>query len=130
MYIYDSLYVGVHAILDVDETDITENSATLTCELPCFSPSIQCVLSQFMSCTDVNVTIDTGNITGSVESYSYPTQAMIISGLNSGTTYNYCVVVTDTTNTMNVGEPVCGSFVTQKTISETNDDGKFSILYT
>ena len=130
MYIYGSLYVGVHAILDVEETNITENSASLTCELPCFSPNIQCVLSQFMSCTDVNVTIDTGNITGSVESYSYPTQAMIISGLNSDTTYNYCVVVTNTTNMMKVGEPACRSFVTQKTISETNDDGEFSILYT
>ena len=83
-----------------------------------------------MSCTDVNVTIDTGNITGSVESYSYPTQAMIISGLNSGTAYNYCVVVTNTTNMMKVGKPVCGSFTTQKIISETNDDGEFSILYT
>ena len=130
MYIYGNLYVGVHAVLDVDETDITENSATLTCELPCFSPNIQCVLSQFISCTDVNVTIDIGNIIGSVESYSYPTQAMIISGLNSGTTYYYCVVYYDATNMMKIGEPACGSFVTQKTISEANDDGEFSILYT
>ena len=86
---------------------------------------MQCVLSQFVSCTDVNVTIDTGNITGSVESYSYPTQAMIISGLNSGTTYNYCIVYYDATNMMEIGEPACGSFITQKTTSETNGDGKF-----
>ena len=78
-----------------------------------------------MSCTNVNVTIDTGSITGSVESYSYPTQGMIISSLNSGTTYNYCVVVTKTTNMMKVGEPVCGSFTTLKIISETNDEGKY-----
>jgi len=85
------------------------------------------MLSQFMSCTDVNVTTDTGNITGSVESYSYPTQAMIISGLNSGTTYNYCVVITNTTIMMKVGEPVCGSFTTQKIISESNDDSKHEL---
>ena len=83
------------------------------------------MLSQFVSCTDINVTIDTGNITGSVESYSYPTQAMIISGLNSGTTYNYCIVYYNATNMMEIGEPVCGSFATQKTTTKTNDDGKF-----
>ena len=107
------------------ETNIAENSATLTCELPCFSPNVQCVLSQFICCTDVNVTVDTGNITGSEESYSYPTQAMIISGLNSDTTYTYCVVLNDTVNLMKVGEPVCGSFTTQKIISKTNDDSKY-----
>ena len=50
---------------------------------------------------------------------------MIISGLNSGTTYNYCVVYFDATNMMEIEEPACGSFVMQKTISETNDDGEF-----
>ena len=100
------------------ETNIAENSATLTCKLPCLSPNVQCVLSQFISCTDVNVTVNTGNITGSVESYSYPIQAMIINGLNSDTTYTYCVVRDDTVNLMKVGEPVCGSFTTQKIISK------------
>ena len=71
------------------------------------------------------MTIDTGNVTGSVESYSYSTQAVIVSGLNSSTTYSYCVILYDATNMMEVGTPVCGSFIMQKTISETNGDGKF-----
>ena len=35
------ILLGVNAILSVDEMDITENSATLTCELPCFSPNLR-----------------------------------------------------------------------------------------
>ena len=61
---------------------------------------------------DINATNDTSNITGSVESYSYPTQAMIISGLDSGTTYSYCVILYNITDMMEVGEPVCGNFTT------------------
>ena len=124
LHVYDlTKYLGVNPISSIEETDITENSATLTCELPCFSPNVQCVLSQFISCTNVNVTI--GNITGSVESYSYPTQTISVSGLNSNTTYKYCVALTNTTNMIMVGGPVCGSFTTQKIISEANDDSKY-----
>ena len=53
--------------------------------------------------------------------YSYPTQTITLSGLNSDTTYNYCIVVTNITNMMEVGEPVCGSFTTQMVITETNE---------
>ena len=115
------LHLGVQ-IFDVNEANVTENSVTLICQLPCFSPDLQCVLYNLQLTTNdmnVNVTIDTGNIIGSVESYSYPTQAMIISGLTSGTTFNYCVNLYNITNMMEVGEPVCGSFNTQKIISET-----------
>ena len=112
------LFLGVQ-IFDVNEASVTENSVTLICQLPCFSPDLQCVLYDM----DVNVTIDPGNIIGSVESYSYPTQAMIISGLNSSTTYNYCINLYNITDMMEVGESVCGSFNTQKMISETNDVG-------
>ena len=113
---------GVNAILSVDETEITENSATLTCELPCFSSNLQCVVSRFMTCcTDVNVTNSIGDITGSVMTYSYPTHTITLSGLNSDTTYNYCIVVTNITNMIVVGKPVCGSFTTWKITSESND---------
>ena len=102
-----------------------ENSTTLICELPCFSPRLQCVISRFVtSCTDVDETDYTSDITGSVMTYSYPTQTITLSNLNSGTTYNYCVIATNTTNTINmmeVREPVCGNFTTQKVINETND---------
>ena len=107
-------YVGVSAILRV-EMDVTENSATLICELPCFSPGLQCVISNFTTIDmDFNMNNVTSNITGSVVAYSYPTQTITLSGLNSGTTYNYCVGVTNTTNMMEIGESVCGNFTTQK----------------
>ena len=103
-----------------------ENSATLICEPPCFSPSLQCVISYFiMSCTDINVANSISDITGSVMAYSYPTQTITLSGLNSSTSYNYCVIATNTTNVMIIGEPVCGSFTTQKINSE-NNDGKYA----
>ena len=104
-----------------------ENSATLICELPCFSPRLQCVISRFItSCTDVDETDSTSDITGSVMTYSYPTQTITLSGLNSGTTYNYCVIATNSTNMMEVGEPVCGNLTTRKIINETND-GNYSV---
>ena len=82
-------------------------------------------ISHFItSCTDVNVANSISDITGSVMAYSYPNQTITLSGLNSSTTYNYCVIATDTTNMMIVGEPVCGSFTTQKITSE-NIDGKY-----
>ena len=106
-----------------------ENSATLICELPCFSPRLQCVISHFItSCTDVNLANITSDITGSVMTYSYPTQTVILSGLNSGTIYNYCVIATNTTDMMTVGEPVCGNFTTRKIINETND-GNYVATY-
>ena len=98
--------------------DITENSATLTCELPCFSSNLQCVLSKFtLNSMDVNVTNSPSNITGSLMTYSYPTYSNYNSQwLNSDTTYNYCIVATNITNMMEVGESMCGNFttVTQK----------------
>ena len=121
-----TILLGVNAILSVDETEITENSATLTCELPCFSSNLQCVISHFItSCTDVNVTSSI-IFAGTVMTYSYPTQTITLSGLNSGTTYNYCIVATNITNMMLVGEPVCGSFTTQ-IITKTNEGN--CILY-
>ena len=104
-----------------------EDSAILICELPCFSPSLQCVISHFItSCIDVNVANSISDITGSVMAYSYPTQTITLSGLNNSTTYNYCVTATDTTNVMIVGEPVCGSFTTVtniKFLRENNHNG-------
>ena len=120
-YIILIIPLGVNAILSVDEMDITENSATLTCELPCFSSNLQCVVSHFItSCTGVNVTYGTRDITGSM-AYSYPTQTITLRGLNSDTTYSYCIVATNITNMMIFGEPVCDSFTTQKITTGTNE---------
>ena len=109
------LYLGVNAILSVNETEITENSAKLISELPCFSSDLQCALSNFtMDSMDVNVTNSIGNITGPLMAYSYPTQTITVTGLNSDTTYNYCIVATNMTNMMEVGESMCGNFTTIK----------------
>ena len=61
---------------------------------------------------DANVASGSGQVTGSLMAYSYPTQTILLIGLNSGITYNYCVVVTDAINIIQVGEPVCGNFTT------------------
>ena len=104
-------------------SDITENSATLICELPCFSPNLRCVVSQFTTNNmDVNVASGSGQVTGSLMAYSYPTHTITLSCLNSGTTYNYCVVATDATNMGQVGEPMCGNFTTI-IITIDNSDG-------
>ena len=62
---------------------------------------------------DVNVTNNTSETTGSLMAYSYPTHTITVTGLNSDTTYNYCIVATDITNMMVVGEQVCRNFTTQ-----------------
>ena len=66
----------------------------------------------------------TGRVSSSVMAYSYPTQTVTLNCLNSGTTYNYCVIATNTTNMVQVGEPVCGSFTTRR-ISSDNSDGMY-----
>ena len=121
-------HVGVNALLSVDEDNITEDSATLICELSCFSTNLQCTVSQFTTNNmNVNVASGSGQVTGSVMAYSYPTQSVSVSCLISGTTYNYCVIATDTTNMVQVGEPVCGSFTTRNIISDSSSsDGMYS----
>ena len=117
--------VGVNALLSVDENNITEDLVTLICELSCFSPNLQCTVSQFTTNNmNVNVASGSGQVTGSVMAYSYPIQSVGVSCLTSGTTYNYCVIATDATNMVQVGEPVCGSFTTRNIISgSSSSDG-------
>ena len=104
-------------------SDITENSATLICELSCFSPNLQCALSQFtINNMDVNVASGSSQVTGSLMAHSYPTQTILLIGLNNGTTYNYCVIATDVTNMVQVGEPMCSNFTTV-IITTDNSDG-------
>ena len=76
--------------------------------------------------------ITTGPVTGSVMSYSYPTQAITLNCLNSSTTYNYCVIATNITNMVEVGKPLCGSFTTDSkkastavTKNDNNDNGMY-----
>ena len=71
---------------------------------------------------DVNVASGSSQVTGSLMAYRYPIQTILLIGLNSGTTYNYCVVATDATKMIQVGEPVCGNFTTV-IITTDNSDG-------
>ena len=67
------------------------------------------------------VTNSISDITGSVMTYSYPTQTITLSGLNSSTTYYYCIAAVDTNNTgepVYIGELVCGSFTTLEYLSK------------
>ena len=114
-------HVGVNALLSIDESDITEDSATLICELSCLPPNLQCAVSQFTTNNmNVNVASGSGQVTGSVMAYSYPIQSVSVSCLTSGTTYNYCVIATNAANMVQVGEPVCGSFTTRNIISDSS----------
>ena len=121
-------HVGISPILSIDESDITEDSATLICELSCFSPDSQCVVSHLTTNNmGVNVVCSIGQVTGSVMAYSYPTQSITLNCLNSDTTYNYCVVVTNATDMGQVGEPLCGSFTTRIIATDNSDtcDGMY-----
>ena len=97
--------------------------------MSCFSSDLRCVVSQFTTNNmDVNVASGNGQVTGSLMAYSYPTQAITLSCLNSGTTYNCCVVATNATNMVQVGEVVCGSFTTRNIISD-NSNGMYIAKY-
>ena len=108
-------HIGVNAILSVDETNITENSCTLMSEVLCNSSNLQCVLSNItLNNVDVNVTNITDDIIDSLMNYGYPTHPITVTGLDSDTSYNYCIVAMDMTNMTEVGEPMCGDFTTIK----------------
>ena len=121
--------VGVNAILSISETSQLSDSVTLLCEMPCFSSDLQCVIFNLTANNmNIDVSITTGPVTGSVMSYSYPTQAITLNCLNSSTTYNYCVIATNITNMVEVGIPLCGNFTTEKTAvtkNGNNDSGTY-----
>ena len=116
MHTYICLYVhvftDVNAVLRVDESNITENSARLICELPCSSPDLRCKIFNFTACDmNIYVTNATHCVNGLMMLYVHKN----LSNLNSGTTYNYCVIAINTTNMTEVGKPVCSSFTTDIT---------------
>ena len=78
---------------------------------------------------DVNAASTNGRVSSSVMPYSYPTQTVTLNCLNSSTTYNYCVIATNTTNMVQIGEPVCGSFTTRRITSENNEGTYVPVMY-
>ena len=115
MRIYIALYFTVvRVILNVTE-DVYLTSATLTCTLPCFSPNIQSSLFRISANNDNVMNTITNVISpvdGSVVSYSYPTQNVVIDNLILNTTYTYCVGAINMITKREVGKPLCGNFKT------------------
>ena len=110
-------------------SDITKDSARLISELPCFSPNLQCAISN-LTLNDESVTVEnmtmTNNDNGSVMAYSYPDHTILLSGQESGRSYHYCVIaVSDTNNMMPVGKPMCGNFITNITSGSVISDGMY-----
>ena len=118
------MILGVDTIISGTTSSITEDRVTLICELSCFSPGLQCLLYQATILNDINVDVTNAisNITGSVMSYDYPIQSITLSGLNKGTTYNYCIIGINMTNMMYIGEQNCGNFTTITT------NGKYKLI--
>jgi len=73
---------------------------------------LACSSSTELLCTIVNTTAPASSV-GNYTTDDYPTQLLTFNELASGTTYNYCVVAINTTDMMEVGDPVCGDFTTQ-----------------
>ncbi|XP_065910565.1 uncharacterized protein [Dysidea avara] len=122
-----------NAILNVNVKNASHNLTIVKCELACFSSKLECVLYNITT-NNIDVTSlimnTTGNITGPLTSYNYPTQQITLTNLTSGTTYNYCVVGINVTNMMEVGDPVCGNFTTKNLTSTfTGDDDSCSECY-
>ena len=118
---------GVNSILSVDDSNVGESSAILISKLPCSSPGLRSVMLNLMNYNtdvkmdvdlDVNMTNTTGIVPDPELTYSYPTHVMTVKRLNSSTTYYYCIMAINSTNTTNttdmlpVGLPVCGNFTT------------------
>lgn len=103
----------------------SEDSATLSCELPCFTPYVQCELDNVTrNGMSVNVPVTVENITDSFISYEYPHQSIILTGLDKNTTYSYCVkaiTIIMTTKEL-IGNPVCSDFTTK-------NDRKYICVY-
>ena len=118
------LCIGVNAILSVEVSDITEDSAKLNSETPCLSSDLQCDIFT-LTTNNMSVTIEnTTNTPVSLMLYSYPSCTILLTGLKSDTTYSYCLIaINDTTNdtkVVQVGKPMCGNFTTS-----THNEGKF-----
>ena len=114
---------------------MSHNLVILKCELPCFSPGLECTLVDLNS-TATNITLltlvmnITSNVGGSDTSYNYPTQLITLTNLTSDTTYNYCFVAVNTTDMMEVGDPVCGNFTTNTTATtKAGTDGRHKYFF-
>ena len=80
--------------------------------MACFADLLCFISTLKINDMDVDVENTTDNGTGSMMAYNYPNHTMLLTGLKSGTTYNYCVIAMNATNLEEVGEQMCGNFTT------------------
>lgn len=100
--------------MNVIKSDITEYSVTLSCELPCFTPDLQCELNDLTkNGMSVNVPVNITNIADSFMSYDYPRQNISVIDLDKNTTYSYCVTAVNMNTNESIGNPFCSSFTTK-----------------
>ena len=128
--VFTYVCIGVNAILSVEVSNKTGDSAKLNSETPCLSPDLQCDIYN-LTANNMSVTIQTtiNNITESSMAYSYPSCTIPLTGLKSGTTYSYCLIAinvtiydaTNSTKMAQVGKPMCGNFTT----TSIHNKGKF-----
>ena len=124
-------HIEIGPLLGVAQGEMLKNSAELVCTLACFSPNIHCKLSTIaidgIKC-ELTPNYITSSISGSSNSYDYPTQKIILYDLTSGNRYNYCVtgVSVSDDEIVDVGEPICGTFTTSTARSE--NDGMYIFL--
>ena len=124
-------HIEIGPLLGVAQGEMLKNSAEFVCRLACFSPNVHCKLSTIaidgIKC-ELTPNYTTSSISGSSNSYDYPTQKIIIYDLTSGNRYNYCVtgVSVSDDEIVDVGEPICGTFTTSTARSE--NDGMYIFL--
>ena len=97
---------GTNRIFDITVGEVRDTSATIVCELACFTEEIGCIP------VDTNLTFHTSNITGRSCSYSYHSQNITFSNLASGNTYNVCISAYNLTTTELQGSVQCEIFTT------------------
>ena len=83
--------------------------------MACFADLLCFISTLKINDMDVDVENTTDNGNGSMMAYNYPNHTILLTGLKSGTTYNYCVIAMNATNMEEVGEPMCGNFTTAAT---------------
>ena len=127
------LFLEINAILDVYIESVSCTLAILKCELPCFSPGLECALFNIAKNNTyaASATVTTTSVVGargSDASCNHQAQLIMLTNLTSDTTYSYCVVAINTTDMMKVGDQVCGNFATDTTAStnkmEKGTDGR------
>jgi len=106
-------------VVNITVAEVMATTAIIVCELPCFSEDFGCLLTSVerienKMMINVDPTFHTSTITGEPYSYSYPTQNVTITNLNSNSKYHFCLsAVNLTTIKIHNSSQLCGNFTTE-----------------